>query len=68
VRDDATDVVAVVDHRFDDQRPLAGNLGTPEATDQLLALAAEHRPTNDLEPTAARGLRPDHEGQANDSI
>ena len=47
------DVVAVVDQRLDDQRALAGDLGAAQAADQLLALAAEHRAADDLEPAAA---------------
>ena len=54
------DVVAVVDHRLHDQRPLAGDLGPAEPPDQLLALAGEHRAADDLEPPAAMGLDPDH--------
>ena len=55
VADDVADVVAVVEPRLDDQRALAGDLGAPQPADELLALAAEHRPANDLEPAAAWG-------------
>ena len=54
------DVVAVVDQRLHDQRALPGDLGAAQAADQLLALAAEHRAADDLEPAAGVGLRPDH--------
>ncbi len=60
VGDDVADVVAVVDHRLHDQRPLPRDLGAAKAPDQLLALAREHRAADDLEPSAAMGLDPDH--------
>ena len=60
VRDDVADVVAVVDQRLHDQRALPRDLGAAQAADQLLALAAEHRAADDLEPAAGVGLRPDH--------
>ena len=60
VADDVGDVVAVVDPRLDDQHALAGDLGAAEPADQLLALAAEHRPADDLEPAAAVREEPDH--------
>ena len=63
VRDDMAEVVAVVDHRLHDQRPLARDLGAAQAPDQLLALAAEHRPADDLEPTAAVWMLSDHGGE-----
>jgi hypothetical protein len=60
VADDVRDVVAVVDARLHDQDALARDLGAAQAPDQLLALAAEHRPADDLEPAAAAGHGPDH--------
>ena len=63
VRDDVADVVAVVDQRLDDQGALAGDLGAAQAANQLLALAAEHRPADDLEPAAGMWLCPDHGGR-----
>jgi len=60
MRDDVRHVVAVVDPRLHDQRPLAGDLGAAQAADQLLALAAEHRAADDLEPAAALWRVPDH--------
>src|SRR5471032_2991059 len=64
MRDDVTEVVAIVDHRLDDQRSLTGNFGPAQATDQLFALAAEHRPADDFEPTAPIWMLPDHRGEA----
>src|SRR5260221_11639130 len=55
-----TDVVAAVDQRLPDQRALPRDLRTAEPADQLLALAAEHRPAHDLDPSACMGLRSDH--------
>ena len=60
VADDVADVVAVVDARLHDQRALAGDLGAAQPADQLLALAAEHRAADDLEPAAALWEQPDH--------
>jgi hypothetical protein len=60
VRNDVPDVVAVVDGRLDDQRAQAGDLGAPEAADQLLALAAEHRAADDLERAVSHERRPEH--------
>ena len=60
VADDVADVVAVVDARLHDQRALAGDLGAAQPADELLALAAEHRAADDLEPAAALGEQPDH--------
>ena len=57
VADDVRDVVAVVDPRLDDQHALARDLGTAQAADELLALAAEHRPADDLEPAAVHSGR-----------
>ena len=62
VADDVADVVAVVDARLHDQRALARDLRAAQATDQLLALAAEHRAADDLQPAAALGKQPDHGG------
>src|SRR5207248_2612875 len=60
VADHVRDVVAVVQPRLHDQRALPGDLGAPQPPDQLLALAAEHRAANDLEPAARIGKEPDH--------
>ena len=60
VADDVPDVVAVVDLRLHDQGALPGDLGAAQAADQLLALAAEHRAADDLEPAAVLGEQPDH--------
>ena len=63
VADDVADVVAVVDLRLHDQRALAGDLGAAQPADELLALAAEHRAADDLEPAAALWEQPDHGGE-----
>ena len=52
--DDVGRVVAVVELRFEDADALARDLRTGEAADQLLALPAEHRPADDLEPTVVK--------------
>ena len=62
------DVVAVVDARLHDQRALAGDLGAAQAADQLLALAAEHRAADDLEPAAALWEQPDHRRDPSQSV
>ena len=61
VADHVADVVAVVDARLHDQHPLPGDLRPAQPPDQLLALAAEHRPADDLEPAATVREEPDHE-------
>ncbi len=60
VADDVADVVAVVDARLHDERALAGDLRAAQPADELLALAAEHRPADDFEPPATLGEQPDH--------
>src|SRR3954452_4719750 len=60
VRDDVPDVVAVVDPRLHDQRPLSGDLRTAQPTDELFALAAEYRAADNFEPSAPLGEQPDH--------
>ncbi len=50
VRDDVVFRVALVDAGLEDLHPLARNLGAAQAADQLLALAAEHRPADDFNP------------------
>src|SRR5581483_5394897 len=62
VADDVADVVAVVDARLRDERALAGDLRAAEPPDELVALAAEHRAADDLEPASALGKQPDHAG------
>jgi hypothetical protein len=59
VTDDVRRVVAVVELRLEEDDALAGDLGAAEAADHLLALAAEHRSADDLEPAAVRVV-PDH--------
>jgi hypothetical protein len=59
VADDVGGRVAVVDPRLDDDDALAGDLRAAQPADHLLALAAEHRPADHLEPAAA-GVVPDH--------
>src|SRR5262245_61769519 len=54
VGDDVVPGVAVIDHRLEDLDPLAGDLGAPEAADQLLGLAAVHAANDDFDP-ARRG-------------
>src|SRR5205823_7870843 len=60
VADNVADVVAVVEPRLHDQGTLPGDLGAPQAPDELLALAAEHRPADDLEPATCIWEEPDH--------
>src|SRR5262249_13318751 len=50
VRDDVTGRITLIDDRFEDLHALAGNLRTAQSPDQFLALAAEHRSTNYLNP------------------
>lgn len=45
--------VAVVDLRLEQLDALTGDLGPTDPADQLLALATEHGPADDFEPTAA---------------
>ena len=54
------DAVAVVDLRLEDHHALPGDLGAAQATDHLLALAAEHRAADDLEPAASAWGDPEH--------
>jgi hypothetical protein len=58
--DDVADVVAVVDARLHDQRALPRDLCAAKSPDELLALAAEHRAADDLEPPAVLWEQPDH--------
>jgi hypothetical protein len=58
--DDVGLVVAVVDSRLEDDDPLPGDLGAPQPSDHLLALPAEHRTADDLEPAASLRGDPDH--------
>ncbi len=60
VADDVADVVAVVDLRLHDQRPLAGDLGAAEPPNELFALAGEHRAADHLEPAAVLGEQANH--------
>jgi hypothetical protein len=59
VADHVGRVVAVVDPRLEDHDALPGDLRAAQPADHLLALAAEHRPADHLEPAAA-GVVPDH--------
>jgi hypothetical protein len=59
--DDVRRVVAVVDPGFEEEDPLPGDLGATEPADHLLALAAEHRPADDLEPSTSLRGNADHE-------
>src|SRR5262249_60594729 len=68
VADDVADVVAVVDAGLHDQYALPGDFRAPQATDQLLALAAEHRTADDLEPAAAIREEPDHRSDPNGPV
>src|SRR5262249_21744998 len=68
VADDVPDVVAIVDAGLHDQHALPGDLRAPQATDQLLALAAEHRTADDLEPAAAIREEPDHRSDPNGPV
>ena len=47
--------VSRVDRRLEDLDPLAGDLRTSQAANQLFALAAEHAPDDDLDPARRRG-------------
>ena len=60
VADDVGRVVAVVDPRLEDDDALPRDLGAAEPADHLLALAAEHRAADDLEPATAFRIEPDH--------
>jgi hypothetical protein len=66
--DHVRDVVAIVDPWLEDHRPLAGDLGAAEPADHLLALAAEHRAADDLEPAAALRVDPDHGGDRSTTV
>src|SRR6185503_799898 len=52
-RDDPLHIEAIVDHRLEDLRSLAGDLGAPDAADQLFALAAEHAAGYYFDPSAS---------------
>jgi hypothetical protein len=58
VRRDVVVAVAIVDGRLENLHLLPGNLRAAHATDQLLALAAEHAAGDDLDPAGsfARGV------------
>jgi hypothetical protein len=68
VTDDVGDVVAVVEPRLDDQRALPGDLGPAQTADELLALAAEHGPADDLEPAARVRKESDHAADPNGPV
>jgi hypothetical protein len=53
-------VESVVDHRLEDDDPLAGDLCTAQTPDHLFALSREHRPADDLEPAPVPRWNPDH--------
>src|SRR5690606_37942301 len=61
VRRDVVAAEAVVDRRLEDLHLLLRDLRAPQAADQLLALAAEHRAGNDLDPSATIALRDFHQ-------
>ncbi len=54
------DVVPIVDTRLYDQHPLTRDFGPPQTSDELLALAAEHRTADHLDPAAVCRCVPDH--------
>src|SRR6185503_1647816 len=56
VRRDVVLAVAVVDPRLEDLHLALGNLRPAQPADQFLALAAEHAPGNDLDPSAAGSM------------
>ena len=56
VRHDVVVAEPIVDERLEDLHLLAGDLGAADATDQFLALAAEHAAGNDLDPAMLRFL------------
>jgi hypothetical protein len=60
VADDVVCVVAVVDLRLEQEHPLTGDLRAPKSTDHLLALAAEHRAADHLEPASTLRGDSDH--------
>ena len=60
VADDIGLVVAVVYLRLEDDGSLASDLGAAKTPDHLLALPAEHRSADDLEPAASLGWDTDH--------
>ena len=60
VADDVARAVAVIDRRLEQRRSEAGHLGTPDAAQQLLALAREHRSADDLEGASSEGCEWDH--------
>src|SRR5262249_43944862 len=66
--DHVGDVGPVVEPRLDDQRPLSGDLRAAQAADQLLALTAEHRTADDLEPAATVREEPDHATDPNGPV
>ena len=62
VAHDVGRVIAVVDPRLQDDDALSGDLGAAEPADHLLALPAEHRTADDLEPTTSLRRNADHGG------
>ena len=65
---DVRRVVAVVDARLQDHDALSGDLGAAEPADHLLALPAEHRTADDLEPTTSLRRNADHGGDPSEPI
>ena len=61
-------VVAVVDPRLEDDDALAGDLGAAQPADHLLALPAEHRTADHLEPAASLRGDADHGGDPSTAI
>ena len=66
--DDVRRVVAIVDPRLEDDDALSGDLGPAQPPDHLLALAAEHRPADDLEPATSLRRDPDHGGDPREAV
>ena len=65
---DVGGVVAVVDLWLEDDDPLPGDLRAAQTADHLLALAAEHRAADDLEPATSLRGDPDHRGDPNQAV
>ena len=68
VADDVGRVVAVVDPRLEDDDALPCDLRASQTADHLLALAAEHRAADDLEPATSLRGDPDHGGDPSEPI
>jgi hypothetical protein len=62
VGDDVGISVAVVEAGLEQQRRQLRDLGAPDAPQELLALAREHRAADDVERTTGRGQERDHGG------